>query len=184
MDLEKGLVERLILKDDLAFAQFYEQSIDNFFRYWKAHYRIDDSEISDILADAYLKIWNNMDKYDPAYKFEQFAWTIVKNQFKDYFKKKKPLFFSEFWDENSDASDILTELIAEDDVSDFFQQKFDSEQIMKALGLLDELSQEVVHARYVLAYSYETISYLYSISVENARKKVSRALKKIRKLLQ
>ena len=69
MQFEQSFVERLIQYDDLAFAQFYEQSVDQFFRYIITHYSLSKQEAQDLLSDVYLKIWNNMDKFDPKYQF-------------------------------------------------------------------------------------------------------------------
>ena len=69
MQFDPTLIERLIQHDDLAFAQFYEQSADVFFRYIMTHYSLSEQECYDILSDVYLKIRQNIDKYDEKYTF-------------------------------------------------------------------------------------------------------------------
>lgn len=95
MQFDTQFVERLLQHDELAFAQLYEQTVDQFFRYIMSHYSLDEQEAHDLVADVYVKIWDNIEKYDEQYQFGQFIWTILKNHCKDYFKKMKPLFFSE-----------------------------------------------------------------------------------------
>lgn len=186
MQFEQSFVERLIQYDDLAFAQFYEQTVDQFFRYIITHYSLSTQEAQDILSDVYLKIWNNMDKYDSKYKFWQFIWTILKNHCKDYFKTTRPLLFSELKTTHEDGSltNLSDTLLSEDNISDFFQTQFDKEIIQNALDQLDESSQELIHSRYVLQYSYETLSDMYGISNDTIRQKVSRIIKKLRNNLK
>ena len=186
MQFEQSFVERLIQYDDLAFAQFYEQSVDQFFRYIITHYSLSKQEGQDLLSDVYLKIWNNMDKFDPKYQFWQFVRTILKNHCKDYFKVTKPLLFSDLVTRHDDGSvtNISDTIESEDNTSDFFQAQFDNDMIQNALDKLDEESQELIHSRYVLQYSYDTLSDMYGLSNDTIRQKVSRIIKKLRENLK
>jgi DNA-directed RNA polymerase specialized sigma24 family protein len=69
MQFDTLLIERLLQHDDLAFATFYEQTVDVFFRYVMTHYSLSEAECHDILSDVYLKIWDNVDKYNETYTF-------------------------------------------------------------------------------------------------------------------
>ena len=69
MQFDSLLIERLLQHDDLAFATFYEQTIDMFFRYITTHYSLDHNETNDIISDVYIKIRDNIDKYDEKYTF-------------------------------------------------------------------------------------------------------------------
>ena len=69
MDFDSEFIQLLIQQDELAFARFYEQSIDDFFRYISGHYTLSEEEASDIVSDFYLKIWENLEKYDEKYEF-------------------------------------------------------------------------------------------------------------------
>ena len=186
MQFEQSFIERLIQYDDLAFAQFYEQTADQFFRYIVSHYTLSVEEAQDILSDVYLKIWNNLGKYDPKYQFWQFVWTVLKNHCKDYFKVTKSLTFSELNVRNEDGSETSTidTLLQEDTVLDDFHKQFTHDIIQNALAQLDQESQELVHSRYVLQYSYDTLADIYGVSNENLRQKLSRIIKKLREELK
>gem|GEM_PF-3558140 len=69
MKYDSVFIERLRHHDELAFARFYEDSADDFFRYVVSHYNLSDSEVHDILSDVYLKIWQHIEKYDKKYTF-------------------------------------------------------------------------------------------------------------------
>ena len=187
MQFDPILIERLIQHDDLAFAQFYEQSADVFFRYIMTHYSLSEQECYDILSDVYLKIRQNIDKYDEKYTFWQYVRTILKNHCKDYFKKMKPLFFSDL------VSDDGTSMIdnhpnvsrdwEEEDMTLFLEQQYTTDHITTALESLDEESQQLIHAKFVLHYSYDIIADLYGLTNATVRQKMSRIIKKLKQKL-
>ena len=186
MHFDNSLIERLLSHDDLAFATFYEQTVDVFFRYVTTHYNLQKSEVNDILSDVYIKIRDNIDKYDNKYTFWQFIWTILKNHCKDYFKKTKPLFFSELEDIHGNSIiDTNATINWHDDqqLESLFDTQFTFEYIQEALNILDEDDQEILHARYVLQYSYDLIADIYGLKNDAVRQKISRILKKLRKNL-
>lgn len=186
MQFEQSFVERLIQYDDLAFAQFYEQTADQFFRYIISHYTLSVEEAHDILSDVYLKIWNNLWKYNPKYQFWQFVWTVLKNHCKDYFKVTKPLIFSDLKIIHEDGSEtsVIDNLLQEDTVASAFHTQFTHDIIQNALSKLDQESQELIHSRYVLQYSYDTLAGIYGLSNDNIRQKLSRIIKKLREELK
>ena len=187
MQFDTILIERLLQHDDLAFATFYEQTVDVFFRYIMSHYSLSEAECHDILSDVYLKIWDNVGKYNETYTFWQFVRTILKNHCKDYFKKTKPLFFSELEDTHGNSIiDTHGKSLLQDeekDIESFFDEQFTFDYVQDALWLLDQEDQEILHARYVLQYSYDIIADIYDMKTDAVRQKISRILKKLRKNL-
>ncbi len=186
MDFDSEFIQLLIQQDELAFARFYEQSIDNFFRYISGHYMLSEEEASDIISDFYLKIWENLEKYDEKYEFWQFVRWIFKNNCKDYFKKSKPLFFSHLADDyDQHIVDNKTNFLDSDDKDDeLFNFSVENTILMSALHSLSQEDQELVYTRYVLWYSYKTMSdMLWWLQQDAIRKKLSRILKKLKQQL-
>lgn len=187
MQFDSNFIERLLQYDDLAFATFYEQTVDVFFRYLISHYNLSEWEAQDILSDVYIKIWDNLDKYNREYTFGQFIWTILKNHCKDYFKKIKPLFFSELEDihGNSIVDTHATYLHwnEEKSIESLFDTQISFEYIQNVLSQCDIEDQEILHARYILQYPYDMIADIYDMKSDAVRQKISRLLKKLKKNL-
>lgn len=187
MQFDPILIERLIQHDDLAFAQFYEQSADVFFRYIMTHYSLSEQECYDILSDVYLKIRQNIDKYDEKYTFWQYVRTILKNHCKDYFKKMKPLFFSDLVSDDGtsmmDNHPNISRDWEEEDMTLFLEQQYTTDHITTALESLDEESQQLIHAKFVLHYNYDIIADLYGLTNATVRQKISRIIKKLKQKL-
>jgi RNA polymerase sigma factor (sigma-70 family) len=74
-------------------------------------------------------------------------------------------------------------LVDEDEFSDFLQQDFELDQIKEAMEMLDELSKEIVFLRFIEDKSYTEIEEQLEISQDAIRQRISRALKKLKDLL-
>ena len=53
---DKQFLYKLIEKNEETFEEFYNTSIDIFFRYIKSNYRFQDSQVHDILSEFYVKL--------------------------------------------------------------------------------------------------------------------------------
>lgn len=177
MNFDSEFIKLLVTQDEFAFARFYEQSVDDFFRYIMSHYTLSEQESHDIVSEVYLKIWENLDKYDEKYEFWQFVRWILKNHCKDYFKKAKPLLLSQLSDDVQDETKYHRQ---NDSANDLFDFSVDAMAIKESLLTLDAESQELIHAKFVLGYDYDTIADIYAITSDNVRKKISRILQKLR----
>jgi RNA polymerase sigma-70 factor, ECF subfamily len=57
----------------------------------------DEAEASDVVQDSFLRVWNNIDRYDPRQKFTTWLYKIVTNRCVDRFrslKRSRRSFFS------------------------------------------------------------------------------------------
>lgn len=176
------LIKKLKLKDKSAFNEFYLKSVDIFFSYIKSRYNIDKNQAYDIISDFYVKLRDNIDNYNEQNKFSSYVWTMFTNLLKDYFKKSKELNFSDFGD--SDWWNFFEEsLESEDDVMKFLETDFNMEQIKRSLKRLPQDDQEIIFLKFIEELSYDEISSFLWIGLDSARKRLSRALSKLKRLL-
>lgn len=90
--------------DEQSFAKLYEDTIDVFYRYLKAHYSLEEDTIQDICSQTYLKLWNNIDKIKDGQQIHSYIRTILKHTTYDFFKKQKEVSFSQLDYDNKDGS--------------------------------------------------------------------------------
>jgi RNA polymerase sigma-70 factor (ECF subfamily) len=76
-----------------------------------------------------------------------------------------------FWDNIKDENPIPEEI---------FEQNHNKQAALKMLDVLSDFEREIVTLKYIEEMSYEEISEILKISQENARQRVSRAIKKIK----
>lgn len=176
-------LEKLIKKDAHTFAQFYEQTMDIFYRFLKSSYTISDVDIEDILSDFYTKIRNNLENIKLEYKFESFIWTVLRNTAKDFFASKKIYWFSELWnsDEEGNESNFEDTLIWDDwDYISILQNDYKYDQIKKSIEKLDLTTQQIIFLKYIQWMDFEEISSELCITNDNVRQKLSRWIRKLK----
>lgn len=183
IEFETAFLLLLIQQDAGAFNTFYLKTVDIFFRYLKNNYFLEQEEVEDIIADFYVKIRNAISKYDIEQSFSAYTWTIFKNTVKDYFKKTKEIWFSDLDTPNPEADSFEDSLVDESDFSDFLEQDFELDLIKKAMQELDATSREILFLKYIEDKSNAEIEDILQISQDLIRQRISRALKKLRTLL-
>jgi len=180
-DFDSSFIEELVSGNKMAFNSFYVKTVDIFFRYAKSHSSLSSKEIEDVLSDFYIKLRRVLDRYSPEkWHFQWFVRTTFKNTFKDSFKKRYDYSFADFRYEESSLED---DLMSDDDVVSFLNTNFQYDQIITWLDLLDEASREIVVFHFIEWLSTKEISELLGVSRDVVRKRLSRALAKLRKLL-
>ncbi|OIO80122.1 hypothetical protein AUJ84_04610 [Candidatus Pacearchaeota archaeon CG1_02_32_132] len=83
---DEDLAFRAVMGDNGAFKVLfrrYQQSLEEassrFFR--------DKDMVEDIVQDSFLKIWQNLNRYNSSFPFGPWATTICKNTARDYLRK-------------------------------------------------------------------------------------------------
>ena len=109
--------------------------------------------------------------------------TIFRNTLKDYFKKRKELSFSQLDGDDEEGERFEDTLIEESEVAELLQQDFELAQIKAAMQELDALSREIIFLKYIEHKSNTEIEEQLLISQEVIRQRISRALKKLRAML-
>jgi RNA polymerase sigma factor, sigma-70 family len=180
---EQAFLLLLIQQDARAYNTFYLQTVDVFFRYLQSNFFLSPEDSEDIIADFYVKFRNAVTKYDINQSFSAYVRTIFRNTLKDYFKKHKELSFSQLDGDDEEGERFEDTLIEESEVAELLQQDFELEQIKAAMQELDALSREIIFLKYIEHKSNTEIEEQLLISQEVIRQRISRALKKLRSML-
>lgn len=95
--------------DSKAFARIYTQTVKTaYFVAKRILLDYPEEEIEDVLQDAYIAVYKNLNKYE-AGNFQGWIDVIVANRAKNFLKKKKPTLFCELESEDTDALEIQFE---------------------------------------------------------------------------
>lgn len=171
MPFDTELVSLLQQHDKQAFAVFYDATIDGFWRFLQSRYFIDDSTKYDLIQDYYVKIRRVLPQYNPAYSFETWYWTIFRNHIKDFFKSKHEI-----------HDDTKLEDIQEEGTQlDRLEIDFQKSQLDDALRTLDTDSAMIITLRYSEHKEYKEIAKIVWMTESTVRKRLSRALKSLKK---
>ncbi|MBC7776813.1 MAG: sigma-70 family RNA polymerase sigma factor [Phycisphaerae bacterium] len=150
------------------YEQFYGYALSICLRYSKGR-----DEAVEILNDAFLKVFNHLDKYDTAYPFKVWLRRVLINSAIDYHRKNRNLTLT------LDLASAV-ELAAEEMPLPKLSKEED------VLPILQKLSPayRVVFNLYVLeGYTHQEIAELLGIDVRTSRSNLSRAIQNLRALM-
>lgn len=159
---DKKLMELYQADESQAFQILYERHQAKVYTY--LYKRLSDTNsINDIFQNIFLKFHKVRYKYDPKYEVLQWIYTITKNEFLDYVKKKKV---------------VTTELEEEY----LYSKESDSEDVEINLenASLSANEKKAIDLRYFSDQDFEEISVLLNTSNANVRKIISRGIGKLR----
>lgn len=170
---EEELVSGLKAKDKNAFSYLYDNYSSVLFG--TVSRIVADKEIAnDILQEAFVRIWQNLDKYDST-KGRLFTWmlNVTRNhaidvvRSKGYRQQKMIL-----------GDDKIVYSSAEDNSG---PGKIDNANLAKEIRSLDENQQRVLHLAYFMGYTQEEISKELNIPLGTVKSRVRSAILELRK---
>ncbi|MBT8182594.1 MAG: RNA polymerase sigma factor [Eudoraea sp.] len=167
------LLDRLKKGDVNSLGVLYERYKTLFFNYFLRTTRDYDAS-SDLLMETFERIYKYSSSYRSIRKVRPWLFQIASNLTKDYFKKSKRL-------------EVRVEMNSEipaDNPEFLIDNSYRNKQLLKAMGKLKPTERNIINMYYLLEMSYEEISICEDISINNARIKVCRALKKLKELLK
>ena len=165
-DEQRALVERI----------FHEHNI----HFQRISFNIVKSEetAKDAVSVAFVKIMENIEKISdlPCPQMTAFCVTIVKNISIDVLRQLPQSIHIDYWDNISDANvdTVLDECIHNADVC----------KLSELIDRLNPDDRRFIYLRYVEEMGYKEIGELLNISVDAAKKRGQRLVKKVRKLYE
>ena len=183
MEFTPDFIAKLKKQDHNAFNEFYLKTIDMFFRYINANYRLPAQDAEDIIWDFYVKRRDAIKNHDDKQSFTWYFRTIFKNTIKDHFKKNTDTPFTELESTYDERAKFEDTLIDGNDLTEFLEHDYKFDQIQKAMKELDDTDKDIVYRKFIEEKSYEEISFLLWISQDTVRQRLSRAIKRLKELL-
>lgn len=147
----------------------------NYRRLYRIAYSILTSreEAEDVVQDVYLRMWMMKEKLDEYDDLTALAVTMTRNSSIDVIRKRK----------HSGSGDSLTGVTAADTSPSPFEQMVSSENRNIIQSVIEELPddwRDIIRMREISGLSYEEISVLKGLNINNLRVIVSRARQLIR----
>ncbi len=185
--IDKNLIDSLLNKKHWAFNIFYNEIVDAFFSYLKSNFFLSDTEINDIIANTFVKIWNKIDMFNQEkWDFVAWSWTILRNTTKDYFKKKKEYSFTDFEKEWNEWSKITIEETVEskENIIETIEWDYKFDEIKKAMDHLKWNEKEILFLRFTENRSFKEIAIIMQENETNIRVKTHRIITKLKNKLK
>lgn len=150
--------------DIQAFNLLYERHKNRVYSYLNKRVQGQDAR-EEIFQNCFLKLHRFRKNYDPKHIFLKWLYTITRSEMLDYLKKKQ-LKTVPFLEQMKEAGDEFSPNIDELNLSS-----------------VSEVERHAIKLRFYSGQDYKEIAEALNISEPNARKIISRGIKKLKKTL-
>ncbi len=177
---DEEIVRRTLLnKDEFALLiERYEAKLSRYLERLGVGIR-EDRE--DILQNAFIKAYKNLNSFDPTLAFSSWMYRIAHNEAMSFFRSKRARpsivlddedrdFFAEMRDENSDTSEIA-------------ELRLSREELEKAFSKIAPLQRDVLTLRFFEDRSYAEMSDILEVPIGTVSTLLHRAKRALRAAL-
>lgn len=176
---DERLVE-LSLENQAFFAVLVDRYESKLMRYIKRRTQVSDKDAEDLLQEIFVKIYLNLNGFDPSLRFSSWAYRIAHNEIVSAHRKRLARPQHELSDTDEDiflhiASDINIEkeLMLEDT----------KQELMQAIDSLSEKYRDIILLRFFEEQDYDSISDILKIPPGTVATRLNRAKKELQALL-
>jgi len=161
----KGCIKGKAKSQEALYKQFYAYAMSICLRYARSR-----DEAVEIMNDSFIKVFDNIKKYNVEHSFKSWFRRILINTAIDHFRKNNK-HYNHLDEETIDDELIDLSLVNELDLSD----------LMKLLNELPEQFRITFNLFEIEGYSHEEIASILNIAVGTSRSNLARAKKILRK---
>ena len=154
----------------LLYKHFYSKMMGVCYRYSN-----DPEDAKDLLHDGFVKVFNNLKKYNFQGSLEGWIRRIMVNTAIDHYRKSKNMFLVE------ENDNVLEETNVESE--DSIYSEFGVKEIMAAIQTLSPAYKTVFNLYVIEGFSHKEIAEELSISVGTSKSNLAKAKQKLRDLI-
>jgi len=181
--IEENLIKKVKKGDRNAFAELVDLYKD---KVYKVSYRMlgNRQEAEDVAQETFLRVYANIDSYDPSYKFSTWIYRIASNLSIDQLRKRKQIYSLDKQVEGTEG------LEWHDRLSDPGQGPEDQlltgeiqGQVQEAINSLTPKYRSIMILRYLEDLSLNEISEVLKLPVSTIKTRIHRGRETLRKKL-
>lgn len=149
----------LVLRDKEYYMCLMARYEEKLLRYLRSIGRLVSEDYEDILQNAFLKAYINLNDFDHSFPFKNWIYRIVHNEFIDFIRKRKIKNMTLSLDTNTEDTRALLDRLSSDvDVERDVDRKVLEEHMSEVLALLPMEYREVIVLKYFEERDYREIS--------------------------
>lgn len=167
--------------DAIAFEHLFNRYRNSIYQLYSQKLTGYGEDVEDLLQDTFIKVYLNLHKYDPEYTFGQWVYTIARNTFVDYIRRRR-----------DDLSiDILQQgnpQIAPSAQAPNPEESFISTQqqamLTKHLEKMNSRYRKLIELRFIKEYSYEEITSELRLPMGTVKTRIHRAREQLYRIIE
>ena len=168
------------LRDPNSYAQIVRRYQPALIRYVSRLLGHSGSQAEDVLQEAFLKAYVNLNDYDTARAFSPWIYRIAHNEAVNALRRR---FTEPFTISGDDGQVLMDRILDGSDVQENIDAARRDEKLHAAIAQLDQRYRDVIMLRFLEDKSYEDISDILSVPMGTVATLVSRGKQRLRTLL-
>lgn len=168
---DQELVDMGLEGDSQAFAQLFSRYRDSIYQFYLSRLDGNRDDADDLLQETFIKVFVNLHKYKPNYTFGQWIYTIARNTFIDFVRKRRDDMSLDNLTSGAQATPAAAAPTPEESI-------INSQQRMQIEGYLERMSERyrtLIRLRFFKEYSYEEIAAELSLPMGTVKTQIHRA---------
>jgi len=171
---DRELVRRVLDGDNTAFEYLFNRYRDAIRRLFVQRTGGSD-DADDLLQETFVKVYINLHRYSPDHTFGQWVYTIARNTFIDYVRRRQ----DDLPIDERFAAPVSNAPTPEESIINLQQRT----QIEHCLGALAPHYRQLVRMRFFEEYSYEEIAAKLSLPLGTVKTRIHRARERMCRLI-
>lgn len=172
-----------LLKEDIdMYAVLIERYEKQLMVYVRRILFVSVEDAEDILQEIFIKVYRNINSYNPKYKFSSWIYRIAHNEAVSYLRSKKRKQLSK--NVSSVEDDIFDKIPSDIDIEGEYIKKDSIKTVAQALKNLDSKYREVLILRFFEEKEYNEISEILHIPSGTVASLINRGKEKLKILME
>lgn len=163
--------------DSVAFETLFKRYREEIYALCKSRTGGNRDDANDLVQDTFVKVYVNLDKYNPKYTFGQWIYTIARNTFIDYVRRRR--------------DDLSIDAISAPSVAPTSDEEPDSRiineqhsvQIERCMANLPEKYRQMAEMRFAREMSYEEIASQLGLPIGTVKTQIHRARERLCRMI-
>ncbi len=131
------------------------------------------TEVDEIFQDVFLRLHHSRSRYKSEFPFEPWLFAVLRNSLADHYRKKRKEYHNVPLDGLEETQSALQ-----------VEDKHNLDGLLSKDADISKKQRQAIELRYGKDFSFEEIADSLETTSSNARQLVSRALKRLRKLIK
>ena len=171
------------VRDPDQFGELMERYEPKLARFVRRITSFDEATVEDILQEAFIKVYQNLNDYDPSLSFSAWVYRIVHNEAVSHFRKTSRYNIVPLETDDEDSVNLIEILADGTDIQAEFSKKSKNEQVRKVLSMLSPKYREILVLKFLEELSYEEISDVLHIPMGTVATLIGRAKEQFRMII-
>lgn len=182
--LESQLVKLALKGDQAAFAELVELYQEKL--YHMAYRMLNNrQEAEDVVQEAFLRVYNNLERYNDTMKFSTWIYRIATNLCIDRLRKRKPVYSLDAESSDYEGLDGYSMIPSDDRTPESELLLSETQRIIhEAIDTLPPKYKTVMILRYINELSLQEVGEVLNMPVTTIKTRVHRGREYLRKKLE